>query len=99
MERVDLPVRGANCEHLQCFGLEAYLQINRQMRAFNNRWVCPVCTLVLRPPDLVIDQYVQDIVSKVQKNPDLEEVVVSPDGSWGLPGPPSRGKPGPRAAA
>jgi len=96
MGRVELPVRGAECQHLQCFGLEAFLQINRQMRAFNNRWVCPVCTLVLRPPDLVVDQYVQDIISKVPE--DVDEVIINADGSWGTPGPPVRGKPGHRLA-
>lgn len=80
MERLQDPVRGRACRHLQCFGLSAYLQSNRQMRAFNNRWVCPVCTLVLRPGDLVRDTYVERVLAAA---PELvDEVFVSADGSW-----------------
>ncbi|CAK9068713.1 unnamed protein product [Durusdinium trenchii] len=35
-ERVDIPVRGETCMHLQCFGLAAYLESNLKMRALNN---------------------------------------------------------------
>lgn len=83
MERLKMPVRGEECQHLRCFGLEAYLMINQQMRAFNNRWVCPVCTLVLRPPDLVVDSYVMQIMAGCPE--DVEEVVLAPDGSWNAP--------------
>jgi len=79
-ERVQAPVRGMDCKHLQCFGLSAYLTSNRQMKAFNNRWQCPFCTLVLRPTDLRFDAYVEQVLK--QAPPDVEEVVVSSDGSW-----------------
>mmetsp|Transcript_25215 Transcript_25215/g.80113 ORF Transcript_25215/g.80113 Transcript_25215/m.80113 type:complete len:703 (+) Transcript_25215:127-2235(+) len=87
MERVEDPVRGEHCQHLQCFGLEAYLTSNRQMRAFNNRWQCPVCTLVLRPMDLCRDPYVARVLQSA--GDDAEEVIVSADGAWRCPGTPS----------
>jgi len=80
MERVQQPVRGERCQHLQCFSLEAYLSSNRQIRAFNNRWQCPICTLILRPADLLHDPYVARILSSTPA--DVEEVVVASDGAW-----------------
>jgi len=84
MDRIEEPVRGLGCQHLQCFSLEAYLMSNRQMRAFNNRWVCPVCTLVLRPLDLRIDSYVENVLKRTAE--DAEEVLVDADGSWRVEG-------------
>jgi hypothetical protein len=80
MERVELPVRGEYCEHLQCFSLSAYLFSNRKMRAFNNRWVCPLCSLTLRPRDLRLDTYIKHILAK--SAPEAEEVTMLLDGSW-----------------
>jgi len=80
MERIKDPVRGIQCQHLQCFSLDAYLQSNRQMRAFNNRWKCPVCTLILRPDDLTFDPYVDEVLAATSE--EVDEVVVSVDGSW-----------------
>ena len=72
MERIEDPVRGDRCEHLHCFDLAAYLTSNRQMRAFNNRWVCPFCTLVLRPSDLRRDAYVAKVLAGAPE--EVEEV-------------------------
>jgi len=85
MERIEEPVRGRECQHLQCFGLQVYLASNRQMSAFNNRWVCPVCSLVLRPPDLERDTYVARILAETPE--DIDEVNVAWDGSWRCPAP------------
>jgi len=80
MDRIVDPVRGTECQHLQCFGLEAYLTSNKQMRAFNNRWQCPVCTLVLRPPDLCRDPYMAHILASTST--EVEEVAMAGDGAW-----------------
>jgi hypothetical protein len=80
MERVVAPVRGENCQHLQCFGLDAYLTSNLKMGAFNNRWMCPVCSLSLRPAQLRLDAYVVSILEGTTE--DDEEVTILPDGSW-----------------
>merc|ERR1719498_2104624 len=79
-ERVVIPVRGDSCMHLQCFGLGAYLESNVKMRALNNRWTCPVCTNVLRPKDLRIDGYVENVLS--QTGPEVDEVVILPGGEY-----------------
>ena len=38
-KRISLPARGHDCKHIQCFDLEAYLQINCE----RGNWRCPVC--------------------------------------------------------
>jgi len=80
MDRVQVPVRGKDCQHVQCFSLEAYISSNRQMRAFNNRWRCPVCTLILQPADLCHDPYVARVAQGTPA--DIDEVLVAHDGSW-----------------
>jgi len=80
MERVEEPVRGEHCQHLQCFSLSAYLSSNRKMSAFNNRWVCPLCSLILQPKDLRVDSFVESILQATAE--DIEEVNILPDGTW-----------------
>lgn len=80
MDRVQEPVRGDKCEHVQCFGLDAYLSSNRRMAAFNNRWKCPVCNLIVRPQDLRLDAYVRAVLAATAA--DVDEVDIRPDGSW-----------------
>ncbi|CAE7370903.1 pli1 [Symbiodinium natans] len=79
-ERVDIPVRGETCMHLQCFGLGAYLESNMKMRALNNRWTCPVCSNILKPHDLVVDKYVQRVLSETPAH--VEEVIIEKDGTY-----------------
>jgi hypothetical protein len=38
-KRITLPARGHDCKHIQCFDLEAYLQMNCE----RGNWRCPVC--------------------------------------------------------
>merc|ERR1712007_279421 len=61
-ERVEIPVRGESCQHLQCFGLGAYLESNLKMRASNNRWTCPVCGNILKPREIRVDGYVERVL-------------------------------------
>jgi len=82
LERVKTPARGRDCAHVQCFDLEAYLEINQQTEAFNNRWICPMCTLVLRPDSVVIDAYVKNVLESTGE--DVERVVLAKDGTWTL---------------
>jgi len=66
---------------MQCFDLCAYLVSNFRMHAFNSRWRCPVCSLDLRPADLCIDTYVENILAATAKTLAME-VFVTADGSW-----------------
>eukprot|EP00747_Dinoflagellata_sp_TGD_P167355 gnl/TRDRNA2_/TRDRNA2_191598_c0_seq1.p1 gnl/TRDRNA2_/TRDRNA2_191598_c0~~gnl/TRDRNA2_/TRDRNA2_191598_c0_seq1.p1 ORF type:complete len:680 (+),score=117.52 gnl/TRDRNA2_/TRDRNA2_191598_c0_seq1:141-2180(+) len=86
LARVTKPSRGKHCQHLQCFDLETFLASNHRMAAFNNRWNCPVCSLLLCPSDLVVDSYVESMLSATTE--DIMETVVRPDGSWSVVEPP-----------
>ncbi|OEH74675.1 protein inhibitor of activated stat [Cyclospora cayetanensis] len=55
--RIEVPCRGRLCRHLQCYDLEGFLQVSRGMKAFNSRWRCPQCHLVVLPHDLVVDGF------------------------------------------
>eukprot|EP00439_Symbiodinium_sp_Y106_P016819 s1548_g2.t1 len=65
-ERIHTPVRGERCAHLQCFDLKAYIEINKNMAAFNKRWTCPVCGLLCKPSDLFLDMYMLTILEKTE---------------------------------
>jgi SUMO ligase MMS21 Smc5/6 complex component len=38
-KKINLPARGHDCKHIQCFDLESYLQLNCE----RGSWRCPVC--------------------------------------------------------
>eukprot|EP00917_Polyrhabdina_sp_WS-2016_P024364 GHVP01052793.1.p1 GENE.GHVP01052793.1~~GHVP01052793.1.p1 ORF type:complete len:793 (+),score=128.83 GHVP01052793.1:260-2638(+) len=71
--RITYPARGATCRHLQCFDLEAFVQVTHGNKAFNNRWKCPECNQRLFVEDIVVDGFVLNILEKAQ-NVDLVEL-------------------------
>lgn len=62
LERIVLPARGVTCEHLRCFDLHAFVSVNRQTSNINLRWMCPICSKIILPEDLVIDTFIKEIV-------------------------------------
>lgn len=40
LDRIDIPVRGANCKHIACFDLRTYIQFQR----IKGDWKCPRCS-------------------------------------------------------
>jgi hypothetical protein len=54
---IDTPVRGIECEHLQCYDADAYVDVNIKTRNVEKRWKCPVCSKLTRPEDLVVDEF------------------------------------------
>jgi len=83
-ERIHTPVRGERCAHLQCFDLKAYIEINKNMAAFNKRWTCPVCGLLCKPSDLFLDMYMLTILEKTEDDDD--EILFTQDGEWTVTG-------------
>ncbi|SCP04898.1 E3 SUMO-protein ligase PIAS, putative [Plasmodium ovale] len=77
-DRILIPCRGINCCHIQCFDLKSYIDVTKKTKAFNNRWKCPICSLFLRPKDLVIDTFITYILSQVPK--DIKEVSLNKSG-------------------
>ena len=54
---ISTPVRGVECEHLQCYDADAYVDVNIKTRNVEKRWKCPVCSKLARPEDLVVDEF------------------------------------------
>lgn len=79
-ERVETPARGRRCDHIRCFDLSSYIQAMRRMKAFNNRWCCPICQESCRLEDLVVDEMMINILNSTA----AEEIVFNPDGTWAL---------------
>ncbi|XP_078576239.1 zinc finger MIZ domain-containing protein 1-like isoform X4 [Branchiostoma floridae x Branchiostoma japonicum] len=85
--RIQLPARGHDCKHIQCFDLESYLQLNCE----RGQWRCPVCNKTALLEGLEIDQFMWGILTAVQSSQEIEEVTIDANASW-KPIPP---KPGP----
>ncbi|VDL98185.1 unnamed protein product [Schistocephalus solidus] len=77
LTRIEVPVRSANCDHLQCFDLSAYLTLNKK----RPRWSCPVCSSPAPFRDLRRDDFfVQLMADQSLKN--AEMVHVDANGHW-----------------
>jgi len=87
MTKIETPVRGQLCTHLQCFDLRNYLYTNNIVSA--GRWRCPYCEKFVSVRDLVhcglfqaiLDDLDDKIVPGVRDN-----VCVKADGTWQLLG-------------
>ncbi|XP_036103194.1 zinc finger MIZ domain-containing protein 2 isoform X2 [Molossus molossus] len=75
--RIQLPARGHDCRHIQCFDLESYLQLNCE----RGTWRCPVCNKTALLEGLEVDQYMLGILIYIQ-NSDYEEITIDPSCSW-----------------
>lgn len=74
---------GRGCNHVQVFDVQAYIAVNQRMRSLDKRWTCPVCSLSLRPDDIVLDPFAQDILDRLRGNEEVVEAVVfNEDCSW-----------------
>lgn len=74
--RIETPVRGWQCQHMQCFDLEAYLVSNQSIaRSFNSRWKCPLCKIVIKPPHgLYVDAYCARILRRAKTGVDAVDI-------------------------
>ncbi|KAM7532630.1 hypothetical protein Aperf_G00000130786 [Anoplocephala perfoliata] len=75
--RINLPVRGQKCQHIQCYDADTYLIINERKPA----WKCPVCDLLAPFDELFVDGLLMDILAS-KESQDVEEIVFNEDGSW-----------------
>jgi hypothetical protein len=78
--RIELPVKGKDCKHIQCFDANSYLQINKNHPKFD----CPVCNKKVYFSSLVVDSYFLKILGEVQSQPDVDEVLILPDGTYNI---------------
>lgn len=74
--RMKYPVKSVMCKHLQCFDALWYIYSQMQIPT----WQCPVCQISIALKDLAICEYVDEILKNSDE--DVEQVDISPDGSW-----------------
>lgn len=74
--RLSLPCRSNICTHNQCFDASSFLEVQEQAP----QWNCPICNKVFSFSNLVVDQYVQDILGTTSKS--VDQVTIEPDGTW-----------------
>lgn len=74
--RMQLPCRSTVCNHNQCYDATSFLQLQEQAP----QWSCPVCNKPFQFQSLVVDQYVQDILTSTSS--EVEQVTIEPDGRW-----------------
>mmetsp|Transcript_27266 Transcript_27266/g.41780 ORF Transcript_27266/g.41780 Transcript_27266/m.41780 type:complete len:1025 (+) Transcript_27266:71-3145(+) len=81
---IQIPVRGKNCKHMQCFDLSNYLATNSVING--NRWRCMVCEDFLPVQDLMVDGFISKILDKHRHEVSSarDKVEIYRDGSWKL---------------
>lgn len=78
--RIQTPVRSIHCDHVECFDLTSFIQLQQQATT----WTCPICNKGIKFLDLAVDEYMSEILAKAQQY-DISEIELSPDGEWRLP--------------
>ncbi|XP_076327906.1 zinc finger MIZ domain-containing protein 1-like isoform X2 [Tachypleus tridentatus] len=76
-KRINLPARGEDCKHIQCFDVQSYLQLNCERES----WRCPVCNKTAMLEKLEIDQYMWAVLNKLSKS-EVEEITIDDLASW-----------------
>lgn len=74
--RMKYPALAVTCKHLKCFDALWFLHSQEQVPT----WQCPVCQNPIKIEDIAICEFVDEILKKCDE--DIEQVELSPDGSW-----------------
>lgn len=91
-----VPVRGKDCKHLECFDLETWLTTRprKPQKAGGRRdlqepckvdvWKCPICDLDARPTSLRIDDFFVQVRKELSEknNLGIKAITVNADGKW-----------------
>ena len=76
-KRLQLPARGTNCQHLECFDLRSYLSLTHNSILTN----CPICKSYFVKSTLRIDKFTLNILSDANST-GLSEVNIDRTGNW-----------------
>lgn len=87
----DIPVRGTNCLHRECFDLETFLATRTSKPKHPEEpcmidvWKCPLCAKDARPYSLQIDDYLAWVRGKLEADGklDCKSITVNSAGQWG----------------
>ncbi|XP_059645391.1 E4 SUMO-protein ligase PIAL1 isoform X1 [Cornus florida] len=74
--RINTPVKGHSCKHLQCFDFDNFVDINTRRPS----WRCPHCNQYVCYTDIRVDQNMVKVLREVEKN--VADVIIAADGSW-----------------
>ncbi len=85
LSTIGIPARGAKCAHLQCFDLETFLRYCSN--GSESTWRCAVCHTPTDPHEIVVDQFMKNIVDEIKKKigsegEGIDEVDIFDDGHW-----------------
>lgn len=95
----EVPVRGQNCRHNQCFDLNVFLQ-TRGSKTSNlsapEQFKCPICGSDARPQTLTIDMFLVKIREelKLRGRLDVKAVIMDGQGRWTIKEEDKKGEPG-----
>jgi len=85
MQKIETPVRGRNCKHLNCFDLRTYLHSNSKVSG--GRWRCYVCEDFVSVDDLVYDGFIAQVLETHGKDINTatrDKMQLKNDGTWKL---------------
>ncbi|KAK6340410.1 hypothetical protein TWF730_002168 [Orbilia blumenaviensis] len=98
---IDIPVRGKDCQHLDCFDLNGYLASRTKFPSgfsVPDSWKCPICSRECTPATLMVDGFMKDTVSKLKEvqacgqYSNAKSVIIRSDGMWRPHDPPEATK-------
>jgi len=82
------PVRSENCDHLECFDHETFIQTRKSVSGvtpMNDNWRCPICNVDARPQLLRVDKFFTEVRDQLVATHQLEgtqAIQVKADGTW-----------------
>lgn len=76
--RMELPVRGQDCTHLQCFDAVHFLRLNAKKQT----WTCPLCKKEVQFENIEIDELFLKILHSPNLSKKCENIFLFQDGSW-----------------
>jgi len=74
--KIEIPVKGANCTHTQCFDLKSFLMFSLQAQY----WHCPVCSKRLAYKYIAIDTFFTEMLTNTKE--DDTHVILNADGTY-----------------
>jgi hypothetical protein len=91
-QTVNVPVRGVDCKHLDCFDLRTWLETRPRKPTKHGRkepslidvWKCPICDRDARPNNLRIDGFLTSVLAElvVKGKGSTKRIRVIPGGAW-----------------
>lgn len=85
----DLPARGVDCKHRECFDLLTFLQTRPREKPHwpseADAWRCPICLADARPHRILIDGFLKEVGEKLvsEGKEKTRVIIVEADGRWG----------------